>query len=221
MRQQINFYNKIEREQKERLNAQLMLLSSAACLLLLLSISAFVAYGNVKVEQKTNSEQSDLVNLQQQLVELKQTRDKINNPAPLQLKIDRLKQQLIMKRMVLTELDDMPKSQQQGFSPYMSALVNQRLDGLWFTGLELHKGGAYISLIGKTKKPALVPAYLRMLSEESAYAGQQFNVFRISQPEKQRWLHDFEVRSEEKPIVESARALARREQARVSGGAFR
>ena len=210
MRQQINFYNKIERIEKERLNAQLMLLSSATFLLLMLSISVFIVYGNSVDEQHLSNAENNIQSLQQQLTELKQTRDKLHNPAPLQAKIKALNDQLTMKRAVLVKLESMPKSQQEGFSPYMSALVNQHLDGLWFTGLELRKGGANIALIGKAKKPAMVPAYLRMLSEEPAYAGKQFNVFRISQPEKQRWLHDFEVRSEDKPIGERARTVARR-----------
>lgn len=208
MRQQINFYNKIEREEKELLNAQRMIFSGVGLLVLMLFVSALVAFENSKKEQQLMTAKNSMQDIQQQLSELKQLRDKLHNPAPFRAKINHLKHQLTMKRAVLAELENMPKSQQQGFSPYMSALVNQRLDGLWFTGLELSQGGAHIALIGKTKKPELVPRYLRMLSEEPAYAGQQFNVFRISQPEKQRWLHDFEVRSEDKHVGERAQTVA-------------
>lgn len=198
MRQQINLYNKIERPQIDPLNAQLMLLSCVGFLVLMLLVSVFVNYGNSNKEREVASTSASLQSLQQQVDQLKSTRDKLSDPAPIQAKIDRVKVQLKMKQLVLVELKNMPESQQHGFSSYMAGLVNQHLDGLWFTGLEISDGGEHIALTGKTKKPELVPRYLRLLSEEKAYVGQQFNIFRISQPEKQRWVHNFEVRSEEK-----------------------
>jgi hypothetical protein len=195
VQQRINLYLKIERPERKLLDAQRMLLACVALFFLLMFGSGILWYSTLVKVDKVAQLQEQQQHLQLQVDQLLATRDKLSDPAPLQAKINQLNRQLAMKRAVYKALQKMPAPRQEGFSSYLSALARQHLDGLWFTVLEIQRGGSQVALTGKTREPKLVPHYLYMLGAESVFAGQQFDLFRISQPEKERWLHDFEIRS--------------------------
>ncbi len=197
MQQRINLYLKIERPKQDLLSARRIMSACIVLFVLLLLTAGVIAYtAKNKAERVVVLEQQQQ-QLQDSVNQLRATRDRLSDPGPVQGKIDQAKKQIQMKRTVLARLEQMPMTVQAGFSQYMSGLSNQHLEGLWFTMLEVYQGGEHIALGGQVRSPALVPQYLSMLGQEPAYAGQQFNVFRLSQPEKQPWLHDFEVRSQQ------------------------
>jgi Tfp pilus assembly protein PilN len=76
---------------------------------------------------------------------------------------------------------------QQGerFSATLVALARQRIDDLWLTRIELNASGQGLTLEGLTPRSQAVPQYLQRLREEASFRGRTFNLFHLSDENKE------------------------------------
>ena len=73
------------------------------------------------------------------------------------------------------------------------AWARQHIDGLWFTRISLRGGGDRLALAGKVREPEYLPQYLQKLAKEQVFAGQQFDVLRLTKAEQAGAALEFEV----------------------------
>lgn len=65
----------------------------------------------------------------------------------------------------------------RGFSPQLTGLARQQLDGLWLTRVEF--AGSQMALTGMALEDALIPRYLKLLGGEPVFAGTAFGHARL------------------------------------------
>ena len=158
--QQINLYQPIFRKERKRFSALALLqISLAACLLMV----AIGVYFQVQLHRLQANEQA-LANQHRHLEQtLAGLRDSTGQPEleALDRRIAELERQLAGRDSLLAGLSRL--SDRESFSPVLQALGQQRLAGLWLTGLTLGPNGQEVQLRGVTLEPGLVPRYLEQL----------------------------------------------------------
>ena len=83
----------------------------------------------------------------------------------------------------------------QGFSGYLTSLSNLHMENIWLNEIKL--SGNYVRIQGSSLSEELVPTYFDQFSQETAFAGNRFDVFRLQRDDKTSWKVDFEIASKE------------------------
>ena len=83
----------------------------------------------------------------------------------------------------------------QGFSRYLVSLSNLHMENVWLNEIKL--SGNYVRIQGSSLSEELVPGYFDQFSQESVFAGNRFDVFRLQRDDKTSWKVDFEIASKE------------------------
>lgn len=83
----------------------------------------------------------------------------------------------------------------QGFSRYLVSLSKLHIENIWLNEIKL--SGNYVRIQGSSLNEELVPGYFDQFSEESVFAGNRFEVFRLQRDDKTSWKVDFEIASKE------------------------
>lgn len=96
--------------------------------------------------------------------------------------VQRLQSDRDRKREVVARLRRGGFGNLTGFSLYLRALAEQRIDGLWLTRVQLAEGGADIQLEGLAWSPDRVPELLGVLSGQSAFTGTEFRHIAVHMP---------------------------------------
>lgn len=88
----------------------------------------------------------------------------------------------------------------KGFTGFLDALATKTRLGLWFTKLSFRENGNFISLQGHSLKPEYVPTLITGLSNDPAFSGKKFILFKEALDDKTQQI-DFvlETKSAEKP----------------------
>lgn len=68
-----------------------------------------------------------------------------------------------------------------GFSAHLAGLARQRVEGTWLTRVSVAAGGDAIAVAGEAMRPELVPALVRRLAAEPAFAGKTFGSLKLAQ----------------------------------------
>ncbi|MGE0335090.1 MAG: PilN domain-containing protein [Gammaproteobacteria bacterium] len=63
----------------------------------------------------------------------------------------------------------------RGFSAHLAGLARRRVEGTWLNAIRIAEGGDAISVAGEALRPELVPALVRQLAQEPAFAGRTFS----------------------------------------------
>ncbi|MBF0625269.1 MAG: hypothetical protein HQL82_10750 [Magnetococcales bacterium] len=181
MRQQVDFYQESFRPKRDPLDAQR--LAIYLMLLIFLFSMAIAAMGWQK--GVTERRLADLKTLEASKSALVQDLNR-RFPAPkrsaaLGEEVKRLKGQLKRLEKGVVVLDLNKTGNFRGFTPFLAALGREKVPGVWLEGLELIGGGRAVKLIGKTRDPALVPAFIVSLTRQSLFAGLAFTLLDLSQ----------------------------------------
>ena len=95
----------------------------------------------------------------------------------------------------LRALESLGGGRREGFSRYFEGFAKRPVKDLWIERIEVHDGGASLSIKGKTFEAARVPQLLRKLSNESSFEGKSFSIFELQSNEDENAL-SFALESE-------------------------
>jgi Fimbrial assembly protein (PilN) len=82
----------------------------------------------------------------------------------------RVEEQLRVRRALLEGIHGGASNNAEGFSPYLSALARQTMQGVWLTGVDIAAAGDLV-LKGRVLDGELVPLYIQRLHREPLFKG--------------------------------------------------
>lgn len=180
MRQQINLYQPIFRQERKLFSAPMV---ASALLVIGAALIGFWLFGSSRVarlEEQLAQLRSQVQAQEHMVSTVGQLRSARSNPVEIQARIERLNQELQLRTRALDALRGGATGQRVGFAPRMIALARQHVEGLWIDHLVL--SGNSMMLSGQTLRPDLVPQYLKSLASEPVLQGTRFDDFSIERP---------------------------------------
>lgn len=193
--QQINLYQDRFRKKRQFLSAPQTLL---LLVLVLLGMSGYSfklqleqddaasAGLAIKQQKKTVAEELRLAN-----AEL----NKLLENSDFDTQISEVSREIRARRRVIDFVTDNHFGSNQGFSRYLVSLSNLHMENIWLN--EIKVSGNYMRIQGSSLNEELVPGYFDQFSEESVFAGNRFDVFRVQRDDNTSWKVDFEIASKE------------------------
>ncbi len=193
--QEVNLYTQELRPRKERLQAG-MLVSLVLVLVVGLAVtSAVLRHGNGDLETRVAALESETQALKQSVARLSATVS-ARQPSPeIESALERVSATLVRRQKLLERVESLVLTGGGHFSPQMAALARQIPDDVWLTGIRLDAQPALVTIEGRARSGALVPAYLENLGNEPVFTGQTFGAFRLTRPDEGRWI-EFHVATE-------------------------
>ncbi len=193
--QHLNFYSQLDRRVEPPFAARLQLRLVAAVIVVMAAIYGVLLLGaggtSAKLEALTAEQQA----LAGELNRLQAEKAQRENTPELDRAIAGLKREVQFRRRLMNTIRPGESAAGDGFAEHLAGLARQHIDGLWFTEIELRRGGEQMALLGQTRAPEYVPQYLQRLSRENVFAGHRFRVLRMHVPEERKDLHAFELRA--------------------------
>lgn len=185
MRQQINLYQPIFREERKLFSAVTV---AIACGLMALTYVAIWSYGSFKVSRLAHDVHALETQAQAQetmIATAAGLRAQRANPAALDAAIAQLGKELAARNRALAVLRSGVAGEPSGFATRLEALARGHLQGVWLdhvvlTGAAGNEGS--LRLEGSTLNPDFVPRYLQSLANESVLSGVRFAQFAIEGP---------------------------------------
>ncbi len=108
-----------------------------------------------------------------------------------------LREQLEAKKRLLEALSNRSEGNSDGFSPHLAGLARRTVDGVWLRSIKISKGGQAITLVGSTLDAESVPVLLQELGNEVAFAGRDFQTFKLDQSNIREGAVDFVIATEQ------------------------
>lgn len=179
MRQQINLYQPIFREQRKALSAAGVALGLA---LIVAGLAGVSVYSQRQVATLEASVQALRDQVSQQEERLARTAEQPQAPGvPLdpEARVKQLAAQVAEREQALKVLQSGAAGQTAGFATRLEALARRHVPGLWLDGIKLSGTSTLMSLQGATTDPDIVPAYLGSLAADAALSGTRFDEFVI------------------------------------------
>jgi len=183
--QQINLFNPIFLQQEKEFSAVTM---AQALGVISLAVLVFAGYSTYQSSQVTNEAAAAAIALQSAQEALVKMVDK-TKPIPadknIQDEINKAENRLRASRQILSFVQNGELREGRSYSSFLRAFSNRAMPGVWLTGFALGDNGNEIEIAGRALQPALVPAYIRSLKQETAFAGKSFGslVLRMPAPE--------------------------------------
>jgi hypothetical protein len=200
--QHLNLYSQVEQKVEPPFSArhQLVALAVLAAFMLLL-------YGWLSFDSRSLQKQYDELAQNQKIVsaelgQLEAKKIRLTNSSNVDEKISQLKANINFRRQLLSTVNTDSNIMESGFAAHLQGLARQHVEGMWFNEIHLQKSGKALSLSGKTLKPEYVPRYIQKLAQEEVFQGHRFRVFRMSMPEQEQHLLQFELRAAEVGAVD-------------------
>lgn len=195
MMQQVNLYTQELRPRREQLQVGTLMTLVALVLVALIVTKAATHYQNGRLEAQVEALESQNRSLEQNIARLSET-VRARQPAPeVQQALERVTATLMRRQRLLERVENLVLNNGGRFSPQMAALARQIPDDVWLTGIRLNGQQARVTIEGRARSGALVPAYLENLSDEPVFTGKTFGAFRLTRPESGRWI-EFHVATE-------------------------
>ena len=175
--QQINLYQPIFRKERKRFSALALLQISLAALLLMALIGI---YFQVQLQRLLASEQSLASQHRYLQATLTTLRQQDGDPAlaGLDQRITGLESSLQGREALLAGMSRLT-GERHGFAPYLRALSQQHLPGLWLTAIHLGSNGQDARLHGVALEAELIPRYLQQLPDDPRLQALDFSQVQI------------------------------------------
>jgi hypothetical protein len=183
MKQNINLYKQAAGPADDGLSARLMLALWVIGVALVLFAHGWLVYANNQFEQQLQAQRDNVAMANESLTALAAENMAGADPV-LEARLGAAMRELDLRETILGLVSGNTAGDVDGFSAQLAALARQNADGVWLTRVRVGAPGAQTTLEGRALGPEAVPLYLRQLSGEAALAGQAFDVFEISRPEK-------------------------------------
>lgn len=182
MMQRINLYRDELRGERIALPAQALVYAVLGFIVLLGGVQALVQW---RAHARIDATQALQARLKSQNAEVERLSAVLaarkNNPV-LEQRRARLERELELRSRVLGVISGRHYGNITGFSAHLAGLGRQYREGLWLSEIELSTDRG-LRLRGHTLDERLVPAYLKGLRDEPAYAGSEFSTFWMGRPE--------------------------------------
>ena len=179
MTQQINLFDARFRKQKRQFSAATLVLALASLLVLAIALQWLLALQNRSLQATLAGTDQRVMALRDQLVRLSADFSAQGRSNALGDEIARVEEQLRARRELLAGMR-YGGGDVEGFSPYLSALGRQTMDGLWLTSVAIGGKSGELVLKGRVLDSGLVPAYLGRLSKEEPFAGRTVSELRMA-----------------------------------------
>ena len=180
MSQQINLYNPIFLTQKKYLSALAMLQALALMLGGILLVQAFAVHQRGELESLLAEVVRDAQLQRERVVALGKQFSAKGASKTLEEEVVRTEDQLRRRRELMIEMTTNVGGDVDGFSGYLKALARQPTQGVWLTAVEISSKSNDLVIRGRALDPDLVPAYVRALSREPAFAGRTVRSLQIT-----------------------------------------
>jgi hypothetical protein len=180
MSQQINLFEARFRRQKPHFSAVTMLLAVLAVTVLALLIRELYAYQNRSLEATVAQTDKRVAHLREQVLGLAREFGEQGRSGAVSDELARLEEQLRLRRSLLESIQGGAGSHVGGFSPYLTALARQTMQGVWLTGMELGTGSGDLLLKGRVLESELVPIYIQRLNREPLFQGRAVRELRLA-----------------------------------------
>jgi Tfp pilus assembly protein PilN len=197
--QQINLYQPMFRKERKLFSALALLQIGLACLLLLALIGV---YFQVQLHRLQTSEQSLASQLRYLEGALNALQQSAGDPALVTLdeRVAGLESTLQKRASLLAGMTRLA-GERNGFAPYLVALSEQRLQGLWLTGIHVGAGGHSMRLSGMALEAGLIPRYLEQLPSDPRLRGLDFSQVQINRRSDGTRGLDFSLQTGDAPAI--------------------
>jgi Tfp pilus assembly protein PilN len=192
--QQINLYQPMFRKERKRFSALALLQIGLACLLLLAAIGVYFQVHLHRLQASEQSLGSQHQHLEQTLAAL---RGNGEDPAlaAMDTRIAELETRLRERESLLAGIARLATGR-NGFAPLLRALSQQRVPGLWLTGVHFEAGGREVQLRGVALEDGLVPRYLEILPEHEQLQALDFQQVQLQRRQSEDPGLDFTLRTQ-------------------------
>jgi hypothetical protein len=180
MAQQINLFSPLFLKKEHYFSALTMVQSLAAVLAGSAAIYAFEVRQNAALQAALARSETQLATQREQVVKLAKEFSTLGASRGLAEDLARAEERMQQRRTLLAELQTGGGANTEGFARYLEALARQAVPGVWLTGIEI--GGARGTLVirGRALESKLVPAYIRGLKAEPAFAGRPIGELQVN-----------------------------------------
>lgn len=179
MTQQINLYNPIFLAQKKYFSAAAMLQALGAVLAGMLLLEVMAVRQTAGLERLLADVTREAAQQREQLLSLARQYSDQGTSKKLEEDIAQAEEQLRKRRELLGEMTSSIGGTVNGFSGYLTALARQRTQGVWLTGIEISGKSNDLVIRGRALNSDLVPAYVRSLSRDPAFAGRTLSSLQV------------------------------------------
>jgi hypothetical protein len=182
MSQQINLFDARLRRQRRYFSAGTVAATLGVVLGLALALQQLYAWQNRKLQASLAQTDARVAQLREQMAGFAKQFSAPGSSTALTDEITRLEGELRLRRGLLSGMQSGAGSA-EGFSTYLAALARQTSAGVWLTGIDI---GGDLVIRGRALDGELVPAYIRRLNREEAFAGRSVSELRMAlRPEDQ------------------------------------
>ena len=175
MSAQINLYNPGLRKKKEYFSASVLMLALAACSLMMLAATGYVVYETHTKQLRALSAKTLLSGAKQELATVTAVKVPRAKNARMEAQVKDMEARVLGLLKVTVELKKGDFGNATGYSGYLRAFAQQRLEGIWLTGVSVNDHGNDIGLQGQALQAVLLPQYLQRLSSEEVLRGKAFD----------------------------------------------
>lgn len=193
MKQQINLYQSQFHIQPNPLSPQRIGIGFSVLLVVLAVVYGLLSYSVSSGRGELARAQADQAKMAEQMAELQKLAGPKEKSQLLENEVQRLETERSRKMPLMDFFSAESSKNVQGFSPSLSALARQHLEGMWLQRIILADGGTRMLLEGSALQPELVPRYLGGLAKDGAFSGLEFNKFVIYRADKQKSFVDFKM----------------------------
>jgi hypothetical protein len=178
MSQQINLYHPGLRPAQRPLTAARLVLGVIVLGMVLAGYYAFVEFQVHQSGLALAEANSESKALQERILKIGGTAGQAGARS-IEESIARAEAELKIREAVLKRLSGGDLGSTLGFSPYLTALARQRVEGVWITGLTVAGDSGDFTLQGGVSRPESLLEYIRKLSREDVLKGRQIGDFRM------------------------------------------
>lgn len=182
MSQQINLFNPVFLKQEKLFSAVTMAQGLGVISLAVLAFAAYSTYQSTQVANEAKAAAAQLKTTQDNLVKMVDKTKPIPANKTIEEDILRAENRLRASQQILAFVQNGDFKGGKSYSSFLRAFANKAMPGVWLTGLSLGDGGNDIEIVGRALQPSLVPAYLRSLKSEPAFAGKSFGSMALRAP---------------------------------------
>lgn len=180
MSQQINLFDERFRKPKRLLSARTLVQAATAVFVIALIFQQLYAYQNRSLQATLAQSDQRATQLRDQSIRFAKDFTTQGRSAALTDEIARVEEQLRLRRGLLEAMQSGAGGNVEAFSPYLTALARQTMNGVWLTGVDIGGASGDLVLKGRVLDSTLVPAYLRQLRQERPFADRSVRELRVS-----------------------------------------
>lgn len=197
MKQSVDLYQACFQETPELLPARLVVHLCTALLaafVLLFAFAQLQAWREGRVVEAAEAQQAATT---LRVAELAQSHPPRSVDPALEREVARLAAERDGKTRLLRLLGSASLGNVEGFSPQLSGLARERVEGLWLRGVAIGRGGGDLLLRGSALEPELLPRFIQQLGREEIFAGRVFRSLRMERAEEAPGRLDFVLSTRE------------------------